>query len=102
MPSPAARQRRNDSVVVRPTPHHPKVHLANATCPRAPRSRRTREGPRPNRLGPPSLTPREARLWPLRLPRKSFKPTHALEAEYGLTEPPLVVALPFILRGPTT
>lgn len=34
--------------------------------------------------------------------RESFKPTHALQAEYGLTEPPFVVTLPFILRGPTT
>src|SRR5438093_11773747 len=48
------------------------------------------------------LTPREARLWPLRLPRESLKPTHTLQPEYGLTEPPFVVALPFILRGPAT
>ncbi len=54
MPPPAARQRRTASVVVRPTPHHPAVHHANATCSRAPRSHRTREAPRPNRLDPPT------------------------------------------------
>src|SRR5262245_25067537 len=60
------------------------------------------KGPDPITSIQQRLTPREARLRLLRLPRESLKPTHALQAEYGLAEPPFVVALPFILRGPAT
>src|SRR5215216_6309015 len=39
---------------------------------------------------------------PLRLPRESLKTTHNLQTEYDLTDPPFVVGLPLILRGPAT
>jgi hypothetical protein len=46
------------------------------------------------------LAPGETCLWPFRLSRESLEAIHALQAEDGLTEPPFVVALPFVLRGP--
>ena len=60
------------------------------------------KGPGPIASIDQRLTPREAHLWSLRLSRDLFEASHALQAEYGLTEPPFVVALPFILRGTTT
>ncbi len=78
-PPPDAAARRTVRVVARPAPRRRAVHLANATCPPTSPRRRTREGPRPIASVDQRLTPGQARLRSLRLPRESLEAVDALQ-----------------------